>query len=113
MKRRIIAVITDILGDRVIVGETELQHSIEDHFTSVPQDIVLELMEKVLKDPTEIYRDDLKKQQIFNFFYRLDAGPKYLVAVIKITPDGAFFASMYPTGKTVRNKHKKYRKVKI
>ncbi len=111
--RKIIAIITDVLGDRVVVGEQEFEHSIDGHFTVIPKDIILELLERILKDPTEIYRDDRKKEQIFNFFYRLERGPKFIVAVIKVTPDGAFFSSMYPTGKGPRNTHKNYKKVKI
>lgn len=112
-QRKILAVITDILGDRVVVCEKELDHAIEGHFTAVPKDIILELLERVLKDPTEIYRDDRKKEQVFNFFYKLEQGPKFLVAVVKVTPDGAYFSSMYPTGKTVRNAHKNFKKVKV
>ena len=111
--RKIVAVITDVLGDRVIVGEKELDHAIQGHFKVIPQELILELLEKILKDPTEIYRDDRKKEQIFNFFYRLEKGPKFLVAVIKVTPEGAFFSTLYPTGKGARNTHKKYRKVKV
>jgi hypothetical protein len=36
-----------------------------------------------------------------------------LLAVVKVTADGAFFASMYPTGKQIRSKHKKLKKVKL
>jgi hypothetical protein len=112
-QRKIAAVITDALGDRVVVGEKELEHSIEGHFESIPKDLILELLEKVLRDPSEVYRDDRKKEQIFNFFYRLDRSQQFIVAVIKVTPEGAFFASMYPTGKGVRNAHKNYKKVKL
>ena len=66
-----------------------------------------------LKDPTEVYRDDTKKEKVFNFFYRLEKGPRYVVAVIKVTSDGAYFASMYPTGKSPRASHKKLKKVKV
>jgi hypothetical protein len=113
VKRKVVAVITDILGDRVVVGEKELEHAIDDHFSAIPQDIMLELLERVLKDPTEIYRDDYKSEQVYNFFYRLEKGPKYLLAIVKVTADGAFFASMYPTGKQIRNKHKNLKKVKL
>ena len=111
--RRIVTVITDALGDRVVVGEEELDHSIQGHFKIIPQDITLELLERILKDPTEIYQDDRKKERIFNFFYRLDKGPRFVVAVVKVTPTGAYFASMYPTGKGARNIHKSFKKVKI
>lgn len=111
--RKIIAVITDALGDRVIVGEKELEHSIEGHFKVIPQDIILELLERVLKDPTEIYRDDRKAERVFNFFYSLEKSDRFIVAVVKVTPEGTFFSSLYPTGKSARNKHKNYKKVKI
>ena len=113
MNRKIVAVITDILGDRVIVGERELDHAIEGHFIAIPQDIILELLERILKDPTEIYRDSRKKEQVFNFFYRLEKGPKFIVAVVKVTSDGAYFSSMYPTGNSARNAHKNFKKVKL
>jgi hypothetical protein len=41
MKRKIIAIITDILGDRVVVGEKELEHVIDNYFSAIPQDIML------------------------------------------------------------------------
>ena len=111
--RKIAAVITDALGDRVVVGEKELDHSIEGHFEAIPKELILELLEKVLRDPSDVYRDDRKREQIFNFFYRLDKSQQFIVAVVKVTPDGAFFSSMYPTGKGVRNAHKNYKKVKL
>ena len=113
MNKKIIAVITDALKDRVVVCEKELDHAIRLHFKGIPVDLILELLEKILRDPSEVYRDDKKKEQIFNFFYRVDEGPKFVVAVIKVTPDGAFFASMYPTGKNPRKKHKGYKRVKL
>ena len=30
--RKIVAVITDVLGDRVVVGGDELKHAIKEHF---------------------------------------------------------------------------------
>jgi hypothetical protein len=111
--RKIVTVITDALGDRVVVCQKELDHAIEGHFTSIPEDIILELLERVLKDPTEIYQDDRKKERVFNFFYRLEKGQKFVVAVIKVTPNGTYFSSMYPTGKGIRNPHKNYKKVKL
>ena len=111
--KKIVTVITDILGDRVVVCENEFKHAIEDHFPEFPQHLILELLETILKDPTEIFRDDSSTEQIYNFFYRTDVSKKFVVAVIKITEDGAFFASMYPTGKKVRNIHKGFKKVKI
>jgi hypothetical protein len=49
--RKIIAVITDALGDRVVVGESELKHAGKEHFETLPTDILLELLERILKDP--------------------------------------------------------------
>ncbi len=46
------------------------------------------------------------------FFYRLDNG-SYLVAVVKIIPEGAYLASLYPTGSRIRAKHKKLKKVRL
>lgn len=108
--RKIITIITDILGDRVVVGESELKHALEAHFDALPIDIMLELIERVLKDPTAVYEE--KVAHAYHLFYRLENG-KYLVAIIKKSKSGAFFATMYPTGKTIRNKHKKLKKVKI
>jgi hypothetical protein len=113
VSKKIITVITDALGDRVVVCENEFLHAIEDHFPEFPQDLVLQLLEKVLRDPTEVYRDDSSTEQIYNFFYKADISQKFVVAVIKVTSDGAFFASMYPTGKKVRNSHKTFKKVKL
>ena len=111
--RKVLAVITDVLGDRVVVCERELEHAIEGHFYAIPRELILELLEKVLKDPTVVYRDDRKDERIFNFFYKLEKGERFVVAIIKVTPEGAFFSSMYPTGKSVRNAHKKYKRVKL
>ncbi len=112
--RKIITIITDALGDRVIIGSQEFEHAIEGHFQVFPQEIILALLEKILKDPTEIYRDDRKKEKIYNFFYKFEKGPKFIVVVIKVTPDGAFFTSMYPTGsKGPRNSHKKHKRIKL
>jgi len=111
-QRKIVAIITDKQGDRVVVCQEELEHAIVDHFPVIPQRMVLELLELVLKDPTEVFRDSSNKEQVFQFFYRLEKSVRYIVAVVKITSDGAFFASMYPTGKRIRAKHKKLGKAK-
>ncbi|MBS0629284.1 MAG: hypothetical protein JSS30_03560 [Verrucomicrobia bacterium] len=55
MKRRIITVITAITGDRIVIGEAEFQHAKEEHFSMLPDDILLELIERILKDPTKIF----------------------------------------------------------
>lgn len=108
--RSIIAVITDILGDRVVVGISELKHAINAHFQTLPSDILLELLERILKNPTVIYEE--KKGHLYHLFYKLENG-KYLVTVIKKSKSGTFFSTIYPTGKSIRNKHKILRKVKI
>ena len=55
-KKNIVAVITAITNDRVIITEEALQHVIDQHFRIVPRDILLELIERILKDPTELYQ---------------------------------------------------------
>ncbi len=110
MKRKIAKVITAITGDRVIVGELEIQHA-QEHFL-LPDQIFLELLELVLKDPDEILVDDLKAPRLYQLFYRLENG-RYLCAVVKVASTGFFFSSMYPTGKTIRNAHKKLKRLKI
>jgi hypothetical protein len=108
--RKIVTVITDVLGDRVIIGESELNHVIKAHFETLPIDILLELLERILKDPTLVYEE--RSVHIYHLFYRLENG-KYLVAVVKKSKSGTFFSTMYPTGKSIRNKHKNLKKVKI
>ena len=46
----------------------------------------------------------------YRLFYRLEDG-RYLLAVVKLTPAGAFLASMYPTGRSIRPSHRRFRKV--
>ena len=67
-------------------------------------------MTRVLQHPTVVYVDDPRHPQEYRLFYRLEDG-RYLLAVVKLTPDGAFFASMYPTGKSVRPSHRKFKRV--
>ena len=38
--RNIITIITDALGDRVIVGAQEFEHAMEGHFTVFPEEII-------------------------------------------------------------------------
>ena len=111
-KRKIVAVITAITADRVVVTSDVLTHIIEEHFRGIPQEIILETVERVLKDPSDLFKDDLNIKKEYDFFYRLESG-EYLVAVVKVIPAGAFLASLYPTGKNPRNKHKKLKRVKL
>lgn len=108
--RKIAAVITDILGDRVIVGEDELYVHLTKHYAGIPRDIILELIERILKDPTVIYEEFNK--HTYHLFYRLETGG-YIVVVIKKRREGTYFSAIYSTGKTIRNKHKKLKKVKL
>jgi len=110
MNRKIVTIITAITGDRVIIGEAELKHAMEDHFSMLPTDMLLELIERILKDPTKIL-EQIKLHQYY-LFYRLD-NQKYLVVIIKKTQTGSYFSSMYSTGKTIRNSHKDLKEIKL
>ncbi len=109
MSRKIAAIITAITGDRVIIGEEELRHAITEHFSMLPVDIFLELIERVLKDPTKIF-EQVKLNQ-YHLFYRLDNG-RYLVVIVKKTPVGNYFSTMYSTGNSIRNAHRDLKEVK-
>jgi len=109
-KREIVAVITAITGERVIVGKEELRHALR-HFL-LPEDIFLELLERVLKDPDEVYVDDTKDGKEYHLFYRI-FDKRYILAVVKVIDEGAFFASMYTTGEGVRKSHENLKKVKL
>ncbi len=112
MVRKIIAVITAITGDRVIITSEAMKHVIEEHFRGIPQDIILETMERVLRDPTDLYRDGNNENKEYDFFYRLESG-NFIVVIVKIIPDGAYLSSMYPIGQKHRNKHKKFKRIKL
>ena len=106
--RRRAAVIRAATGDDVIIGEQELRHAMR-HFT-LPRDLVLSLITRVLANPTIVLVDDARKPREYRLFYRLEDG-RYLLAVVKVTPAGAFFASMYPTGRSIRPSHRRFKKV--
>ena len=101
-KRRVVAVITDAMGFRVIVQAEALQHTIARHFPLFPSEIVLELIERILRDPTAIFEE--RKSHLFHLFYRYDRR-HYIVVVIKRVPDGSYFVTAYPTGSMYRSKH--------
>jgi hypothetical protein len=107
-RRKRAAIIRAATGDDVIVGEAELRHAMR-HFT-LPRDLVLALIERILEHPTVVLADDKSEPHEYRLFYRLDDG-RYLLAVVKLTPAGAFFASMYPTGKTIRSSHRRFRRI--
>jgi hypothetical protein len=82
----------------------------EDHFSMLPTDMLLELIERILKDPTKIL-EQIKLHQ-YHLFYRLD-NQQYLVVIIKKKQTGSYFSSMYSTGKTIRNSHKDLKEIKL
>lgn len=61
-KRKIAKIITAITGDQIVVGELELRLA-QEHFLP-PDAILLELLELVLKDPTEVLVDNLKAPKL-------------------------------------------------
>ncbi len=109
MTRRVVTIITAITGDRIVIGEAEFHHAKEAHFPMLPADILLELIERILKDPTKIFHQ--KKLHQYRLFYRLD-NQKYLVVIVKQTHTGNYFSSMYSTGNAIRNSHKDLKEVK-
>ena len=106
-KRKVAAVIRAATGDDVCVGEAELRHAAR-HFL-LPRDLLLQLVTRILQHPTVVYVDDRRRPHEYRLFYRLEDG-RYLLVVVKLTPGGAFFATMYATGKSVRPSHRKFRK---
>ena len=110
MGRKILTVITAITGDRIVIGEAEFNHAKEEHFSMLPADILLELIERILKDPTKIFEQEKLHQ--YHLFYRLD-NQRYLIVIVKKTHTGNYFSSMYSTGSSIRNSHKNLKEVKL
>ena len=106
--RRRAAVIRAATGDDVVVGEAELRHAMR-HFP-LPRDLVLVLIARVLEHPSMVLADDTAQPHEYRLFYRLDDG-RYLLAVVKRTAAGSFFASMYPTGRRIRPSHRRFHRV--
>ena len=106
--RKRAAVIRAATADDVIVGEVELRHAMR-HF-ALPRDLVLTLIARVIEKPTMVLVDDKRTPHEYRMFYRLEDG-RYLLAVVKITSTGAFFASMYPTGRKIRPSHRRFKRV--
>ena len=109
-KRKVAAVVRAATGDDVQVGEAELRHAAR-HFL-LPRDLLLQLVARVLQHPTAVYVDDRRRPHEYRLFYRLQDG-RYLLVVVKLTGEGAFFATMYATGKSVRPSHRKFKKVSL
>jgi hypothetical protein len=110
MHRKIVTVITAITGDRVVIGKEEFEHARNEHFQVLPEDMLLELIERILKDPTKLFEEKALHQ--YHIFYRID-NRKYLVVIVKKTDTGNYFSTMYSTGNTIRNKHLNLKEVKI
>ncbi len=110
MKAKIVAVITSAIGYRVIIEKEAMEHALR-HFI-LPEDIFLELLERILRDPSEVYVETHSREKTYHLFYRLESH-RYILAVVKLTGDGAFFASAYSTGHKPRSKHRKLKKVKL
>jgi len=85
-RRKRAAIIRAATGDDVIVGEAELRHAMR-HFT-LPRDLVLALIQRILEHPTVVLADDKAEPHEYRLFYRLDDG-RYLLAVVKLTPAGS------------------------
>jgi hypothetical protein len=109
-KRKILTVITAATRDRIVIGQDEFKHAQEVHFPYLPDEILLELIELILKDPSVVYEEETPR--LFHLFYRLNNG-QYLVAIVKKADTGNYLSTLYPTGSVIRTKHKKLKKVKV
>ncbi|PWU20905.1 MAG: hypothetical protein C5B49_03490 [Bdellovibrio sp.] len=65
-----------------------------------------------MREPTEVSVETHSREKTYHLFYRLEK-IRYILAVVKITGEGAFFASAYSTGRKPRNKHRNLKKVKL
>ncbi len=70
---------------------------------------MLEILERVLRDPVAVFEE--RATHLFHIFYKVDRR-KFLVAIVKRTDAGSYFATMYPTGDKMRGKHAKLRRVR-
>ena len=86
-----------MLGDRVVVLSAALEHAIARHFPLFPVELVLELIERVLRDPSDIFEE--RKNHLFHLFYRFYSR-HYIVVIVKHAADENFFVTAYPTGTT-------------
>jgi hypothetical protein len=111
--RKILSVVTAATGHKVVIGDDEINHSLHKHFR-IPKIKLLEIVEQVLMDPSFILLEDSKLDHIQEYllFYKLDDGG-HLVVVIKVKDNESLFSTIYPTGKDLRNPHKKLKRIKI
>ncbi len=56
----------------MVIGEAELAHAMR-HFT-LPRDLLLALIKRVLQKPTVVLVDDKEKPHEYRLFYRLEDG---------------------------------------
>lgn len=117
-KSKILSIIVSATGDSIRIGEKEVNHALEKHFR-IPKIKLLEIIEQILIDPTEVYLDTTPAEsphsttvKSYHLFYRLDNGG-FLVVVVKKLPEGNFFSTIYPTGKSIRKAHRNLKKVKL
>ncbi len=106
--RKINKIITSCLNQSVIIGEDELTHALEKHF-SIPKVKLTEIIEMVLTEPDEIFLDE--KTVLYHLFYKIETG-QYLVVVLKSVDSKIFFSTIYPTGSKIRSPHKKLKRIK-
>jgi hypothetical protein len=106
--RSIAQIIRAATNEDVTVCDAEVAHA-QRHFP-LPRDLLLELIERVLTRPAAVYADDTRSPHEYRMFYRLEDG-RYILAVVKVIAEGAFFASMYPTGRRIRGAHRRFRRV--
>ena len=109
-QKKIVTIITSILNYRVIVTKDSLDHALK-HFV-LTDDIFLELLERILKDPTDVFEETYSSEKSYHLFYKLNR-TQYILAIIKKTSDGYFFTSMYVTGTKIKSKHKNLKRIKI
>jgi len=107
--RRVAASVKAITGEEIVIGEAELIHAMR-HFT-LPRDLLLELIKRVLQKPTVVLVDNQIEPHEYRLFYRLEDG-RYILAVVKVVKDVSYFASMYPTGKRMRKLHQRFRRLR-
>ncbi len=110
MSKKIITIITSVLKYRVIVTKESVDHALK-HFV-LPEDIFLELLERILKDPTEVFEEIHSEEKSYHLFYKINQS-KYILAIVKKATDGYFFTSMYATGSKIKSKHKHLKRIKI
>jgi len=70
------------------------------------------MLARILHHPNAVYEELHGASTTYHIFYKLET-TGYVVAVIKLKPDGAFLVTVYPTKTKIRPKHAKLKKVEI